>query len=150
MWGAALLYNLILAEQSHRDDGVAVYRERFAEWAQVLGRRARAFGDWNRCRFWEVAQAGNPRISVPTRQFIETWWDLALGGDPARLRDDTAVRRLISDRERRLKKSLARIDNPRAQELWNGDSGSAQLEFRWRVGQRILADIFQGLEAADA
>jgi hypothetical protein len=73
-----------------------------------------------------------------------------LGGDAARLRDNSAARLLIRDRERRLKKSLARIDNPRAQELWTGDSGSAQLEFRWFISQRLLGDIFDGLEAPDA
>ena len=73
-----------------------------------------------------------------------------MGGAAARLRDNSAARLLIRDRERRLKKSLARIDNPRAQELWTGDSGSAQLEFRWFISQRLLGDILAGLEAADA
>jgi hypothetical protein len=57
---------------------------------------------------------------------------------------------LISERERCLKKNLARIDNPRAQELWTGDSGTAQLEFRWSISQQLLGDIFDGLEAPDA
>ena len=60
------------------------------------------------------------------------------------------ARLLIRERERRLKKNLARIDNPRAQELWTGDSGTAQLEFRWLISQRLLGDIFDGLEAPDA
>ena len=60
------------------------------------------------------------------------------------------ARLLIRERERRLKKNLARIDNPRAQELWTGDSGTAQLEFRWFISQRLLGDIFDGLEAPDA
>jgi hypothetical protein len=50
----------------------------------------------------------------------------------------------------RLKKNLARIGNARAQELWSGDSGSAQLEFRWLISQRLLGDIFEGLEMSDA
>jgi Family of unknown function (DUF6361) len=57
---------------------------------------------------------------------------------------------LIRDRERRLKKNLARIDNPRAQELWQGASGNAQLEFRWGITQQLLGDIFVGLESSDA
>ena len=60
------------------------------------------------------------------------------------------ARSLIGERERRLKKNLARIGNARAQELWNGDSGSAQLEFRWLISQRLLGDIFDGLELPDA
>lgn len=150
MHGAALVYNLILAEQARWDEGVVEYRERFAEWVETLAVRARAFAEWKPQRFWETARGGNPRISMGAHDFVTAWWTLALGGEAARLRDGPAARELITQRERRLKKNLARIGNPRAQELWNGDSGSTQLEFRWLISQRLLRDIFQGLEADDA
>jgi len=150
MHGAPLLYNLVLAEQARWGEGIAKYRRAFGEWAKLLSARSRALAQWNRERFWELVRSINPRITASTYEFINTWWDLALGGDAARLRDNSAARLLIRDRERRLKKSLARIDNPRAQELWTGDSGSAQLEFRWFISQRLLGDIFDGLEAPDA
>ena len=150
MHGASLLYNLILAEQAHLNDGVSDYRARFEDWANAIVARSSAFRDWKRERFWEIVRAGNPRISGASQDFVNAWWDLSLGGNPARLRDHSAARRLLTERERRLKKNLARIGNPRAQELWSGDSGSAQLEFRWLISQRILADIFQGLEASNA
>ena len=117
--------------------------------AKSLSARSRVLAQWNRERFWELVRAVNPRITASTHEFINTWWDLALAGD-ARLRDNPAARLLIRDRERRLKKNLARIDNPGAQELWTGDSGTAQLEFRWFISQRLLGDIFDGLEAPDA
>ena len=150
MHGAPLLYNLILAEQAHWGEGVAKYRRAFAEWAKSLSARSRALAQWNRERFWELVRSVNPRITGPTHEFINTWWNLALGGDAERLRDNSAARLLIRDRERLLKKTLARIDNPGAQELWTGDSGTAQLEFRWFISQRLLGDIFDGLEASDA
>jgi len=150
MHGAPLLYNLVLAEQAHRDEGVTKYRQSFVEWAQLLSERSRVLAEWNRERFWQMIHAVNPRITNPTYDFINTWWDHALAGDAARLCDSPAVRSLIRERERRLKKNLARVDNPRAQELWTGDSGTAQLEFRWLISQRLLEDIFDGLEAPDA
>jgi hypothetical protein len=150
MHGAPLIYNLVLAEQTQLDDGVTKYRQRFAEWAQSLAERSRIFVAWKRERFWELVRTANRRISSSTHEFIDTWWDLALAGDAARLSDSLIARSLIRDRERRLKKNLARIDNPRAQELWRGDSGSAQLEFRWLISQRLLEDIFTGLESSDA
>ena len=150
MHGAPLLYNLILAEQAREKDGVAKYRRAFAEWAQSLTKRARALAQWKRQRFWELVRSVNPRITGPTQEFINTWWDLALAGDAARLCDSSSTNLLIRDRERRLKKNLARIDNPRAQELWTGDSGTAQLEFRWNISRRLLGDIFEGLEKPDA
>lgn len=150
MHGAPLLYNLVLAEQAHWDEGATKYRQIFAKWAQLLTERSRVLAEWDRERFWQLIHAVNPRITNPTYEFINTWWDYALAGDAARLCDSPAVRSLIRERERRLKKNLARIDNPRAQELWTGDSGAAQLEFRWLISQRLLGDIFDGLEAADA
>jgi hypothetical protein len=150
MYGAPLLYNLMLAEQARWEDGVTKYLRGLAEWAGMMSKRARVLAQWNRMRFWDIVRSVNPRITNPTYEFINTWWDLALGGGAAQVSDNPAARLLIHERERRLKKSLARIDNPRAQELWNGDSGTAQLEFRWEISQRLLGDIFGGLEAADA
>ncbi len=150
MHGAPLIYNLMLAEEAQWDEGVGRYRQRFKEWAQLISKRSSALTDWKRPRFWEMVRAVNPRITTPTYEFINAWWDLALAGDAARLRETTSVRALIREREKRLKKGLARIGNPRAQEIWNGDSGSAQLDFRWDIAQKLLRDIFNGLEAADA
>lgn len=150
MHGAALLYNLILAEQAKWRDGVATYREALGAWATMLTTRARAFSEWDRQRFWEIARIGNPRISAGAYAFVTAWVDLALAGDAARIHRSQPARTLIRDREKRLKRSLARIDNPRAQELWNGDSGSGQLEFRWGISQRLLADIYDGMEAKNA
>jgi hypothetical protein len=150
MHGAPLLYNLVLAEEAKWDEGIDRFRQRFNEWAQLLSKRSAALADWKRLRFWELVRAVNPRITTPTYEFINAWWDLALAGDAARLRETASVRSLIREREKRLKKSLARIGNPRAQELWNGDSGSAQFDFRWDIAQDLLRDIFDGLETPDA
>lgn len=150
MHGASLLYNLVLAEQAQRTDTVTTYRDRFAAWAQLLSKRSRVFASWKRQRFWELIHGANARITTPTRDFIDTWWDLALAGDASNLRGNRAARSLIRERERRLKKNLARIDNPRAQEIWQGASGTAQLEFRWGISQQLLEDILTGLESPDA
>src|SRR6267154_6314931 len=54
--------------------------------------RSRVLAQWNRERFWELVRSVNPRITASTYEFINTWWDLALGGDAARLRDNSAAR----------------------------------------------------------
>ncbi|MCW1883094.1 DUF6361 family protein [Luteolibacter flavescens] len=150
MHGAALLYNLILAEQSDWSEGTNDYRDRMEEWAQKVQARMAAFEEWDRTLFWEQAHHGNLRIHPGARDFINAWWDLVLKHQPAKLASLQSARTLIGERERRLKKSLARIDNPRARELWNREAGSAQLEFRWVNSRRILKDIFNGLEASHA
>ena len=150
MHGAPLLYNLILAEQARETDALRSTVELSQSGRNHSLNALVALAQWNRERFWELVRSVNPRITGPTHEFINTWWDLALAGDAARLCDSPTARLLIRERERRLKKNLARIDNPRAQELWTGDSGTAQLEFRWLISQRLLGDIFDGLEAPDA
>lgn len=150
MHGSALFYNLILARQSKWQDGVNDYEERLRDWESEMTERSRTLAEWHRPKFWELAHAGNPRISKGTEDFINAWWDLTRDGIATNHIDLRRAEKLICDRERAIKKNLARIDNPRAQELWNGDAGSAQLEFRWRVSQRLLSDIFHGLEASDA
>lgn len=150
MHGAPLIYNLILSEQEHQKERVRDYRGRFADWAREIKERSGIFKAWKRNDFWEHARAGNARIGEPTFDFINTWWDHVLAGNHGELLDKPSVRSLITDRERWLKKNLARIGNPRARELWNGEAGSAQLDFRWQVSQNLLSDIFDGLEVADA
>ena len=150
MRGAPLLYNLMLAEQARRKESVAKYRRSFGEWAKSISARDRVLAEWDRKRFWEIIHSVNPGITAPTHEFINRWWDSALAGNAERLCDSPAARLLIRDRERRLKKNLARLDNPGAQELWTGDSGTSQFDFRWFITQRLLGDIFDGLEAADA
>jgi hypothetical protein len=150
MRGAPLLYNLMLAEQARRKESVAKYRRSFGEWAKSISARDRVLAEWDRKRFWEIIHSVNPGITAPTHEFINSWWDSALAGNAERLCDSPAARLLIRDRERRLKKNLARLDNPGAQELWTGDSGTSQFDFRWFITQRLLGDIFDGLEAADA
>ena len=130
MHGAPLLYNLILAEQAQRVMALPNIASASPNGRQLLTERSRIFVAWKRERFWELVRAGNPRISSSTHEFINTWWDLALGGDATGYAIIASARSLIRDRERRLKKNLARIDNPRAQELWSGDSGSPS----WNLG----------------
>lgn len=150
MHGAPLLYNLMLAQQAHWEEGVSQFLDDLAEWADMIEKRTSVLAQWNRNRFWEIADSGHQRITTRTTEFINAWWDLGLAGGSAQISASAKARLLITERERQLKRSLARIDNPRAQELWNGSSGTARLEYRWTISQRLLGDIFDGLEKSDA
>jgi hypothetical protein len=150
MQGAPLLYNLMLAEQARRKADIEKYRDLLAEWAESLARRSGVFAAWQQDRFWEIVFKANPQVSKWTKDFIEQWWTFALDGDASRLRNNQDARAVIYSRERKLKKNLARLDNPRALELWNGESGTAQLDFRWNITRDLLNDIAAGLEPAHA
>lgn len=150
---AALLYNLMLAEQTNWKEQVDEYQAWLQKWASKLDERPDAFARWDRRRFWEIIASGRSRVTHPTLRFIDTWLDLALSQPIAKkIAAHQPARQLIHERERFLKRDLARLDNPRALELWNGAAGTAQLDYRWGVAQTIISDILTGFarEGQDA
>jgi hypothetical protein len=152
MHGAAVLYNLMLAEKARDVELIDQHGENLAWWAdQVVARRAQ-LDAWDREDFWRTVRDVNSRIPVSTQSFVDTWMDLALGsGDPSTLRDSKPARRLIEDRELRLKGSRrARLFEPRALEMWSGDAGTRRLVYRWNIVQDIVKDISSGLNESGA
>jgi hypothetical protein len=144
--GAALLYNLMLAEKAKANDLRDEYHKRSIEWYTGLDNVREALDQWDRLRFWAIIEQSSARVSRQTHIFIEEWLTLALSPDKAKnIADDAEARRLIHNRESFLKRNLARLDNPRALELWRGDAGTNRLDYRWRVSQTIILDIVSGL-----
>jgi hypothetical protein len=150
MHGTALLYNLILAEQVRNEERVESFREDFAFWSETVARRESAFKSWKKEDFWILINSLNRPVANGTRQFIDHRWDLVQTQKVAALRDDVSVRRFVGDREKTLKKELARIGNPNTKNNWGGNSGSGQMDYRWGISQRLLGDILDGLESCDA
>ena len=152
MYGAILLYNLCLAELTRNSSRQEEYRTELKRWSGEIDQRMSAYEAWNRTAFWKIVSAEGARISLPTRSFVEHWWNLVLlvkrgGGEIA---DDKTARNLIAVRERQLKGPQARVDNLRARELWGGASGTDRLAYRWPNAQRISRDILVGAEMSNA
>lgn len=143
MHGGQLLYGHMLAELIGGDDA---YGDRLDEWEASRGRLADRAGSTDRQQFWTVVRDGNPRVPHPTHRFIDRWWDLVVS-EPAPLATSPAARELVTERERFLKRGLARLDesNRRARELWGGAAGLNQLDYRWSTVRQILHDIHSGL-----
>jgi hypothetical protein len=148
MHGAALLYNLMLAEEllpgPPRDERTTAFREKIEAWVTELRSRGDALSQWNRGKFWNLVQQ-RTRVSGTTHGFVEQWQAHAPWQSLRRAADDATVRRLVRDRERQLKGGRARLGNPRALELWNGSSGAERLSYRWPSAARILVDIHASL-----
>ena len=81
MHGAPLLYNLMLAEEKHRDDWVDHYRTSLASWWEILQSRRSAMLSWNRDGFWNTVRAAGGRVRSLTRQFVTLWWDLTFAAN---------------------------------------------------------------------
>jgi hypothetical protein len=139
MFGASLLYSLMLAEARSFNDRAASFRGQLEEWSEQFSVPA----SWSWDEFWAVALLSNPRIPVLTRRFVEQWFEVTSAGTG--IADDSKPRALISDRERMTKGSQARLHNRRALELWSGTLGALRLTFRWQVVERIVNDILRGI-----
>lgn len=144
--GAALLYNLMLAEARKLDELEGRYREELAAWASDLEALRSELEDWDRDEFWEEVGSGGAKVAPPARAFVDTWLDTALVPEKAAaVEKDGETRRLIRERELALKRGLARLHNQSALELWGGAAGAAQLGYRWGDARVIVEDILDGL-----
>jgi len=147
--GAALLYNLMLSQAKKVDNEIADYSSRLEQWAENITARRDFLFKWDRARFWEIVATGNQRVPHLTRAFVNSWIDLVLSlADLFRAANSQPLRLLVQERERQLKKNLARLSNHRSLELWNGEAGTRPIDYRWGNAQIILRDILEAV--ADA
>lgn len=146
MNGAALLYNLMLAERAAAMQGAetgrwhdlaAEYRARLGTW-QAEAPASLATG-WSLAGLWSLTSQTIHRVAPQTMAFVTDWSALVQRGQP--LADDAAARALILRRETRLKGPKARLTNDAALARWGGASGAAVLAYRWPVVQRHLRDL---------
>jgi hypothetical protein len=154
--GAALLYNLLIAERyeaaglTEVDDPVDWYRELLKQW-EADCRDTPALKHWRQQSMWSCVDAVNPRILANgrMRSFVDEWIAAirAGHGSPG---DNAQLRELVGRRERQVKKTQSRLVSERLLRTWTGASGSARLTYRWGQVCRLLADLRTDEEAPDA
>lgn len=157
MYGASLLYNLILAESANETSQKNNLREEYElalkTWAVEIENAGQGLLAWSKDRasFWRLVRTVNPRIGMPTQAFVENWVDLVLNSStPAAVARSDRARNLIREREIALKREQARVRGGRPLELWGGSAGAYPLNYRWGKAQRILLDIVESLQGAEA
>ena len=154
MHGAALLYNVLLAERadelvlSQYEGRRDQFTARLDEWRREI--EASDVGGWDLDRLWTlVAEQGRPAVQR-TRAFVTAWVALALGRSGHGLADDPGARALVQNRELHQKGSQARLRNDRLMRQWGGASGSDRFTFRWPAVTGLLDDIADGRERGHA
>lgn len=155
MHGAALLYNLMLARKLQSARLEEKYMELMADWSEEITSQWAGFWNWyaELTAFWECPALRTVRIPTGTRAFVRRWMELLFEGPgPHAVAGSRPAQDLIYAREAMLKRNRARLGNPRALEMWSGQAGTRQLNYRWPNARRILSDIIIGLdgEADDA
>jgi len=144
--GAALLYNLLLAEKAKNEELTVSYTDQLEDWAEEMEEAEAALRTWGRDAFWQIVRRANPAVSNRTRSFVNDWLDIALpSGSPRKVAESARARAMVKAREQALKGEQARLVNQRALERWNGAAGAGRTSYRWWRVERIVLDILEGL-----
>jgi hypothetical protein len=144
IYGAPLLYNLMLAEKRESEALIDRYRSEIEYWYDGLVADD-IWGGWSYSDFWDVLEGLNPRVRR-SRAFVDAW--LTGARATAGVADDESLRGLVAARESALKGSRARLVNQAALDVWTGGSGLVRLDYRWQVARTMTNDIFAGLGGA--
>lgn len=138
MNGAAILYNVMLAELSGKTEKLSEHVGTLEAWASAIDRRA--LSAWRLEDLWIAVMDRGHSITMPTHRFVTEWVTEVVAGPDDILKNQRA-RALIGDRERRLKGARSRLTNRRALDQWRGSSGIAPLNFRWQITRQLLSDL---------
>ena len=147
IYGAPLLYNLLLARRAPRKDKIAEYHDALEEWSADLDRTA--LDSWSLSDFWSTVRRRR-RINHGAQHFVNRWIDHARSGAldvrehgvPA---DDSAPARLVRKREKALKRERSRFRNRRMLDQWSGGAGVYRMDFRWYTVREYLRELATGL-----
>lgn len=154
MEGATRLYGVQVAEAYEGagfnavTDAVDLHRGAFQAWARSVEDERHLLDAWDQAAFWSFVRRQNERVSSRTEVFVQAWGRAVLDGSAAEALDAApAVRQLVAERERSVKRGQARLSNPKLLALWGGGGGSG-LDFRWPTVKAIVTDIHQGVSRA--
>ena len=149
MQGAVGLYNVLLARmRPQQADVLGKVEQAFAEWRDDVIGRLDELRKWDLTAMWRLHALNGAQIPPPTSAFVDGWFALfCQTRDPNELLSSRAAADLITQRERRLKRKLARLTNDDARQRWNGASGLGRLEYRWLNARMVLNDIVQARRA---
>ncbi len=144
MHGAALLYNLMLADRLNHAEWIERYREALSDWADTS--RSEEHAAWDRGAFWRLVYGVNSRIAPAARSFCEDWFAQVFATlNLAEIADSRRAQELVRAREKQLKGPRSRLDHREYLEFWGGDAGSSAPDYRWGVTQTTVEDILSGL-----
>lgn len=155
MHGASLLYNLLVAERyvgrgyDRVPDATTMYRDLLEDWTAEYADAQHRFSAWDRSAMWELVRQANPRVSLPTIDFVENWLGKVVTGQATNTADNQALRDLVRRRELRRGKQ-SRLQNDKLLANWAGESGAGRLNYRWGTVRRIAQDIHSALDLETA
>ena len=148
--GMLLLYHLLVAERqrevlnSDEDKWINKFRADLDEWAARGADEDRPFEP---DALWDLVVRRGGRLPYPQRVFIESWSRRIAELDPHQVADDDRLRRLVTEREFRLKRARARLANRNRLVDWTPGVGVGRMDFRWFRVRQFMIDLHRGFAA---
>jgi len=143
IYGAAILYNMMLAEVKCSSQLIEERAEDARLWLESLDRQN--LSTWSFDWVWPLAFKHQQIVSPQTLDFCKKWVELVRScGDS--IMDSKDARSLIRLREMRLKGGRSRFTNPRALDQWSGTAGLFRMNYRWPTVKRFIRDLQEGLK----
>jgi hypothetical protein len=138
MNGAAVLYNLQLAELAGAEPLREVHSQTLSKWAAELNMAD--INSWSLPRLWALTFNQGHTITGRAQMFVESWVDLVRNGAKGLARNAEA-RALVRNREMQLKGARSRFRNKMALEQWGGYAGTGRMNYRWPTVVNFLSDL---------
>lgn len=142
--GAALLYNLQLAELEDQAHWVAQHGAALKDWHETQAGRFRSL---DLAAFWPRVLGKGHSISLDTQRFIEEWRAVACA-PTSDIAGSSRARTLVELRERKLKGERSRFRNQGARKQWGGAAGLVPLSYRWPITRSFLGEWHAGWSLA--
>jgi hypothetical protein len=145
--GAALLYNLLLAQLAQREELVSEYETRLGAWET---QDAGVLLNWNLDEFWPLVIGQGHSITQRTKEFVRQWLQV-VASKRGGIVSSAEARQIIENRERALKEGAgkSRFTNRTALAQWGGSAGLVPLNYRWPIAQAYLIEWHQGWSRND-
>lgn len=153
--GAALLYNLLLAERREAepasegdgDDPTEGYCEHYRKLLDDWATDETAERPFEPPQMWHFVARRGGRLPDRQRRFLEHWSRRIGEIGSSAVVDDADLRRLVEQREIELKGGRARLLNRGRLLDWSGQAGVGRMNFRWFRVRQLVADLHRGLAA---
>ncbi len=140
--GAAILYNLMLAEMLDNEGLVSSHRDSAKAWLDQFQRNRSEVVRWvnDISAFWDLVRDQGHEINGRTEDFVEQWAAAATEYSD-QLFTAKEPRRLVKAREIDKKKANSRFTNARVRDQWGGYSGTRPMVYRWPIVQTFINDM---------
>ena len=140
--GAAILYNMLLAELIDDEEKIESIGNAAEEWLESFLANEADVQAWasRMTDFWANVEGRGHEIHPRAQQFVEQWVAVLLVHREL-VFDARDARRLVREREIEKKKANSRFTNTRVRDQWGGSSGLQPMVYRWPLVQSYVSDM---------